>query len=183
MIFTAIAFTIDWQNQLVRKRNIALMHTLLYCGLRKGECINLKILDIDFLRKLLTVRAETSKSKRERTIPLNTKVLSALQDYAVERKHYTTPYFFVSNNHDDKLTYNGLKHLMERIVHASGVKFHLHQLRHTFAVNLLNNGCDSAKLKQLMGHTDIRMTMAYLRCIPSKAMRADLEALSLDSLL
>lgn len=182
-IFTAVGFTIDWQSQLVRKRNFALMHALLYCGLRRGECMNLKMLDIDFQRKQLTVRAETSKSKRERVIPLNSKILLALHDYAEERKKYTTPYFFVSNNKDDKLTYDGLKHLVEKIIHASGVKFHVHQLRHTFAVNLLNNGCDVAKLKQLMGHTDIRMTMAYLRCIPTKAMRADIEVLSLDTLL
>ncbi|RJO59499.1 hypothetical protein C4546_01995 [Candidatus Parcubacteria bacterium] len=58
-----------------------------------------------------------------------------------------------------------------------------HQFRHTFAVNVLNNGSDIAKLKQLLGHRDIRMTATYLRCLPTSAMRGDVETLTLDNLV
>jgi integrase/recombinase XerD len=59
----------------------------------------------------------------------------------------------------------------------------VHQFRHTFAVNFLNQGGDIAKLKQLLGHRDIRMTSAYLRCLPTSAMRTNVESISLDTLL
>lgn len=179
-IITAIEAKIKWNNLLVHKRNAAIFHILLGCGLRKGELLGLKIFDIDLERKILTIRAETSKSKVDRTIPIGSLVLRKLEDYLNERKKesYTTSYLFVSDNYDGKLTDHGFKHLIEKLVKESGIKFHAHQLRHTFAVNMLKNGCDIAKLKQLMGHKDIRMTMIYLRCIPTSAMRQDVEMLS-----
>ncbi len=182
-IFIAIGFNIQWGNVLVKKRNIAMFSVLMNCGLRKGELINLKILDLDIERRQLTVRAETSKSKRSRIIPLNSKVLMDIKDYLEERRKrkYETPYLLVSSTRDMKLTLDGLKHLIEKVSKASRVSFHAHQFRHTFAVNMLNQGCDIAKLKQLMGHTDIRMTAAYLRCLPSTAMREDVERLSLEN--
>jgi integrase/recombinase XerD len=182
-IFSALALAPG--KQLTKKRNMALFAVLLNCGLRRSEVINIHNYDIDFERKTLLVKAETSKSKRDRLIPLNSSVLPVLRDYLEERRrnHYTTPFFFVSSNRDDRITRDGLKHLVVNLNIKSGVNFHLHQFRHTFAVNMLNNGCDIAKLKQLMGHSDIRMTIVYLRCLPTKAMRADIERLTFENLI
>ncbi len=184
-IFTSIAFDIDWKDDFIRKRNVALFSVLLHCGLRKGELVGLKLYDIDLDRRQLTVRAETSKSKRQRIVPMNSKVIVAINDYLAVRKkrRMQTTSLLVSGNGDRGLTKDGLIHLVKKVRDCSKVAFHVHQFRHTFAVNLLNNGCDTAKVKQLLGHTDIRMTMTYLRCLPTKAMRADVESLSLDSLL
>lgn len=182
-IFSAL--TLAYQKPFIRKRNLAIFSVLLNCGLRKNELVNLKVYDIDLERKLLLVRGETSKSRRDRSIPLNSSVVGFLKDYIDERKkkRCTTPYFFISSICDDRLTKEGLVHIVDGLKASSGVPFHLHQIRHTFAVNMLNNGCDIAKLKQLMGHSDIRMTMAYLRCLPTKAMRADVERLTFDNLI
>ncbi len=45
----------------------------------------------------------------------------------------------------------------------AGVDMHPHQLRHTFAITLLEAGCDIVTIKELMGHEDINTTMQYLR--------------------
>ncbi len=184
-ILTAMEFRIPWKNLFVQKRNIAMFCVLLCCGLRKGELLGLKILDIDLQRKILTVRAETSKSKINRCIPLNTMALKKLEDYLNElrKKNYQSPYLFVSENSDTEFTDHGFKHLIEKLNKETMVKFHTHQLRHTFAINMLNGGCDLAKLQQLLGHKDIRMTAVYLRCIPTSAMREDVEAITLDNLI
>ena len=184
-ILTAMEFQMPWKNLFIKKRNVAMFCVLLYCGLRKGELLGLKLLDIDLQRKTLTVRAETSKSRLTRTIPLNTIVLSKLEDYLNElkNKNYSNLYLFVSNNEDKELTSHGFIHLIDKLNIESEVKFHAHQLRHTFAVNMLHLGCDLAKLKQLMGHRDIRMTALYLRCLPTNVMRQDIEALTLDNLV
>lgn len=183
-ILTAIEINIEWKNLLVKKRNIAIIYLLLTCGLRKNELLCLKVIDIDFDRKILTVRAETSKSKIDRRIPLNSKTLEILKDYIKERRglDYSTPYLFVSCNKDDKLSVHGFKHLIEFLNRKTGIKFHAHQFRHTFAVNLLGNGSDIEKLKQLMGHHDIRMTCSYLRCLPTEAMREEVERLKLENM-
>ena len=182
-IFTSL--NMHASNPLIRKRNIALFSVLLYCGLRKNELISLKILDINFDSKELKVRAETSKSKRNRIIPLHREALYAIKDYIEARnsKKYKTEYLFVSNTGDRPLTTHGLKHLVETIKEKSGVNFHLHRFRHTFAVNLLSSGCDGLKLRQLLGHKSLRMTLAYTRALPSTAMADDINKISINKLL
>jgi integrase/recombinase XerD len=184
-IFSAIAINIDWSSDLVRKRNMAIFNLFLYSGIRKGELLGLELIDFNFDKKELMVRAEISKSRINRVIPLNRRLIIVLKDYLKERKSlkYKTEYFFVSNNSDDKFTEHGLKHTVAKIVEESGVKFHVHRFRHAFAINLINKSSDIMKVKQLLGHKDIRMTAAYLRCIPSNAMRGDIEALNMDDML
>jgi len=169
-------------NLLVRKRDMAMFYTMLYCGLRKGEIIGLKVYNINLELRELTVAAETSKSKTTRIIPINQELITLFKDYLAERKkhNYQTPCLFVSNNKDAGITFSGLKHCVDEIKKLSGINFHPHQFRHTFAVNMLNNHSDIAKLKQLMGHRDIRMTASYLRCLPTECMREDVESLSLS---
>jgi len=166
----------------ILKRNLVIFYLLLFCGLRREELLLLQVRDIDLERKLLTVRAETSKIPRTRYLPLHSQVILYLKDYLKERKHLTTPYLLVSSKNDKGLSYDGLKHLVLKLNSLSGVKFHLHQFRHTFAVNFLKSSNNIAKLKQLMGHKDIRMTMVYLRCLPASEIRGDIECMSIDSL-
>lgn len=182
-IFTAIAN--NGKDPLIRKRNMAIFSVLLYCGLRKNELISLRLLDINLEKRELKVRAETSKSKRDRQLPLHREAIYALNEYLAERKSkkYKTEYLFVSHAGDRPLTSHGLKHLVEYLKEKSGVKFHLHRFRHTFATNLLSSGCDGLKLRQLLGHKSLRMTLAYTRALPTTAMRDDIERLSIDKLL
>jgi integrase len=168
---------------LLLKRNLVFLYLLLFCGLRKEELLLLKVIDIDFERKLLTVQAGTSKSGNSRQIPLHSQLLLHLKDYLAARKSYTTPFLIVSRNRDEGLTNNGLKHLIERIKNHSRVNFHLHQFRHTFAINFLKSSNDIAKLKQLLGHRTLTSTLCYLRCLPTDEFRGDIENMSIDKLI
>ena len=167
----------------IQKRNLVLFYLLLFCGLRREEMLLLQIRDIDFERKVLTIRSETSKVKRTRYIPLHSQLIMSLRDYLAERRDKTTPYLLVSSNRDDRLSIDGLKHLVTVLQNHSGVSFHLHQFRHTFAVNFLKTSNNIAKLKQLLGHKDISMTMQYVRCLPVNEMRGDIEGMSVCSLI
>lgn len=178
-IFTAIHNPKN-TSILLLKRNLAMFYTLLFCGLRREELLLLKVRDVDFERKILTVRAENSKIPRTRNLPLHSQVSMYLKDYLKERKSYTTPFLFVSRSRDDRLSYEGLNEIVKSLNKRSGVKFHLHQFRHTFAVNFLKTSNNVVKLKQLMGHTDIKMTIVYLRCLPADEIRADVENMRLD---
>ncbi len=170
-------------NTLVLKRNLVIFYIFLFCGLRKSELLQLQIRDIDIERKVLTVRAETSKTSRTRYLPLHSQLLLHLKDYLKERKHFTTQYLIVSTIRDTKLSAEGLKHIVTGLNRISGVSFHLHQFRHTFAVNFLKGSNNVAKLQQLLGHRSINMTLLYLRCLPTNEMRSDIENMSLDRLI
>lgn len=183
-IFSALVASARLRTRFLRKRDVALFALLLYTGIRKGELLGLRVTDIDLDHREVTIRAETSKSRLRRVVPINARLHLALEDCLEERHklHHSSEYLITSTS-GRPFTADGLKHLVERIKALSGVEFHVHQFRHTFAVNVLNQGGDIAKLKQLLGHRDIRMTSAYLRALPTGAMRTDVESLALDTLL
>jgi integrase/recombinase XerD len=184
-IFSTLILNAPWKSRMLRRRNLAIFATLLYTGVRRGELLGLRITDIDLDRLELTVRAETSKSRQQRTVPISSKLAAALEDYLAERRGLPllSDQLFTNAAGRQALATEGLKHLIERVKRASGVPFHAHQFRHTFAVNFLNRGGDVAVLKQLLGHRDIRMTSGYLRCLPTSAMRTTVESVTLDTLL
>ena len=184
-IFSSLVLADPRQSRLIRRRNLAIFAVLLYTGVRRGELLGLKIPDVNLERHELTVRANTSKSRRSRVIPLNSKASGAVEDYLAElrRARLQSEYLFPSDSRTGALTRDGLKHLVGQVTRQSGVRFHVHQFRHTFAVNFLNRGGDVVRLKQLLGHRDIRMTSGYLRHLPSRAMRDGVESVTLDTLL
>jgi site-specific recombinase XerD len=181
-ILTAI-YTHHNNSPMILKRNIVLFYVLLFCGLRREELLDLQVRDVDFGRKQLTVRGITSKSGRDRQLPLHSVVLMHLKDFLVSRKKYTCPYLMIANGRDEQLTMHGLKHLIQRLRNYSGVNFHLHQFRHTFAVNFLKSSNNIAKLKQLLGHKSIMMTLTYLRCLPTEEIRDDIENMRIDNFI
>lgn len=184
-IFTAILLN-PQKNPLVQKRDILMFYILLYCGIRKSELQGLEIRDFDLNAKMLTVRGEISKSKISRRIPLHPTTIFHLKDYLKERSRCKTPFLLVSGNADRGLSSHGLKHWVKRMIKISGVKFHLHRFRHTFATNFLNSthtNNNIIKLKELLGHKDIKMTLVYLRGLPATQMSSDIENLSIDNLI
>lgn len=182
-IITALYLYHVGGSSLSHKRNLVLFYLLLFCGLRRGEVLGLQVRDIDLERGIVIVRGNTSKSGRSRHIPLHSTLLFHLREYLKERVKYTTPYLLVSSRCDAALTLDGLKHVVDELRVKSKIQFHLHQFRHTFAVNFLKTSNNIAKLKQLLGHQDIRMTLLYLRCLPVDTMREDIEQMSIENLL
>ena len=174
-------------DMLKRKRDLVMCYLLLNTGVRRGELLGLRLLDVDFDRAELFVNWKTSKGRKDRVIPINKQLMGVLKDYVSCRNSskikYTTPSLLVSSIADNPLTKHGLKHWVEELKLRSGVNFHIHRFRHTFAMNLLHQGTDLAKLQYLLGHRNIKMTVQYLRCMPTQSVKADVENLSIDGLL
>ncbi len=182
-ILGAVSATTQWQSDLLRARNVAIIAAALYCGLRRTELLSLRVTDVDLTHGRLIVRAETSKSQMSRTIPLNSEARQSLTEYLDERSRspivYTTPFLWVAGYKNAPLRSEGLRYLVRVLCRESQVKFHLHQLRHTFAVNFLHSsGHSSFKLQGLLGHRSIVSTAAYTRCLPPEIVRADLERMA-----
>src|SRR6266851_3736102 len=180
-ILLAVSIGIPWKNEFVRSRNLALISVALHCGLRKGELLALRPADIDWKSGMLTVQGETSKSRTSRKIPLNSVVKHHLAAYQSERdkRICTTPYLWVSEATNSPIAEDGLRYLIQVIRKHSNVIFHLHQLRHTFAVNFLHNSSYSTlKLQGLLGHTSVLSTAVYTRCLPPEAVRAEIERMA-----
>ncbi len=175
------AITLHSQSAFTLRRDTAMVSLLVFCGLRLGEFISLEIRDIDFAKQLLTVRSNTSKSKKVRHIPLHATLQFHLRDYIAERNRmgYKTHFLLASSKADKGLSRHGLKHWVKSLCVKSGVKLHLHQLRHTFACNLALKDINPIKIQRLLGHSSLEMTMTYLRSLGTENMRDDINKLSI----
>lgn len=168
---------------LQKKRDRAMVSILLFCGIRRGELHGSKVIDINLERRIVTINGETSKSKRTKILPINTTLAMNLEDYLQQRKDYKTPQLFVSLNEDKGLSLEGLKKWVDKLEKLSGVKFHLHRFRHTFASNLATKGIGAIQLQKLLGHTDLRMTQVYVRSMTADDLRPAVDGLSFDNLI
>jgi integrase len=169
------------QSVLLMRRDIAIISLLLYCGLRRGELVSLRIPDIDLHRKEITVRGETSKSKFTRVLKLHPTLVMHIKEYLNERNRQfkKTEKLIVSYHGDFGLTKDGLHHWVKRLITKSGVRFHLHQLRHTFACKLAEQNVNLFKIQKLMGHSNILMTMKYARSMRSEDMAEDIDKIAI----
>lgn len=166
-------------NSLLLRRDTVMVSILLFCGLRKGEFISLQMKDVDIEKKEITVRGETSKSKFTRVLKIHPTLLLHLKDYFKERKSLRTECLIVSNRIDKGLTREGLKHWVQSVSNKSGVKFHLHAFRHTFACKLAESNVNIFKIQKMMGHRNISMTVKYARSLRTEEMEEDISKISI----
>jgi integrase len=135
----------------------------LHTGLRRGELLQLEWEDIDFERRNLTVRSESAKSSKARHVPLNNMAYDVLKRW---RKHNAKAvHVFPGKDGDDavkslKTSWLGL------ILKAKITKFRWHDMRHTFASKLVMKGIDLNTVRELLGHSDIKMTLRYAHLAP-----------------
>lgn len=162
------------------KRDTAMVSILFFTGIRKSELLALHVRDVDLDRNILTIRGATSKSKRTRLIPINPILRIHLKDYLNERRRIKSEYLLVSSTTGNQLTQHGIKKWVVRLRKNSGVYFHLHQFRHTFACNLAKNNISLPNLQRLMGHVDLRMTERYVRSLGVQHLIEDVLKLSVD---
>jgi integrase/recombinase XerD len=174
------AITLHSDNSFILRRDTLIVSLLSFCGLRKGEFISLKVTDIDMEKKEITIRGETSKSKRPRTLKMHPTLVLHLKDYFKARNDLglKTEWLIATKNGDRGLSREGLKHWVQSLNKKSGVKFHLHMFRHTFACKLAEANTNVFKIQKLMGHTDIKMTMKYTRSMRTEDMGEDIAKIS-----
>jgi site-specific recombinase XerD len=149
-------------NTFEGKRNKAIILVLVDCGLRLGELLNLKLVDVNMEQQILKVDGKTG----ERVVRFGSTTSKALKKYMRNRQ--------VINGHIDKLwiTAKGVA-LKDSSVEtlfialSRKVGFHInpHLLRHTFATLWLRNGGDSLMLQRLLGHTTLMMTNRYCQAV------------------
>lgn len=136
------------------------MLMLIYsAGLRVGECVRLKIPDIDGDRKMIHLRG--TKGKKDRYTLLSDAALEALRTYYKQYK----PKDFLFEGADGRgfLSERSIQHVFERAVKAAGIKkpISLHGLRHSFATHLLESGVDLRYIQELLGHSSSKTTEIY----------------------
>ncbi|MCB0736939.1 MAG: tyrosine-type recombinase/integrase [Bacteroidetes bacterium] len=135
-----------------------LIIVLLYeCGLRVSELINLKWNDVDFSRSEIKV---LGKGNKHRFVPLSSGTLNLLNEF---RPGSLKKGFLFYTKNGNCLYPMYISRLTKQVlgVLANIKKCNPHQLRHSFATHLLNNGSDINSIKELLGHSSLASTSVY----------------------
>jgi integrase len=138
-------------------------------GLRRGDLLALRWSDVDRVGALLTVHGATAKTGITRYVPLNAEALDVLK---VWRSNDATDDDLLFPGADGKQMFS-LKTAWNKVAKAAALKnFRFHDLRHTFASNLVQKGVDLNTVRELLGHADIKMTLRYAHLAPSQKAAA-----------
>lgn len=126
-------------------------------GARRGELFNLIWPDIDFKRKILTIRGDGTKAGKTLHIPLNQEALNVLWKW--RKQSNGTGLVFPGKNGQrlDNCNTAWRAILKEAMIES----FRWHDMRHSFASKLVMSGVDLATVRELLGHADFTMTLRY----------------------
>ena len=137
----------------------------IFTGMRRGEIFRLKWHDIDFRRNIITLLDTKNGDKRE--VPMNEQVKTALIRVP---KNPESPYVFCN---EEGQPLHDVRKSFWTALRKSGIKdFRFHDLRHTFASQLVMSGIDLNTVRELLGHKDMTMTLRYSHLSPSHKQRA-----------
>lgn len=134
-------------------------------GMRKSEILNLKWHDIDIKRDIIYLM--NTKNNERREIPMNSHVKDAL---IAVHKRPRSPYIFC--NRDSKPFGDIKKSFCNALTKSAIIGFHFHDLRHTFASQLVMSGVDLNTVRELLGHKTLDMTLRYSHLSPDHKKRA-----------
>jgi integrase len=135
--------------------NILLL--LLNTGCRVNEILSLSWADCDLENRVIRITAQNSKSRKMRSIPLNTGAVDILRKQALITQDLG--YCFI--NFQTGKRYVTISRVFERIKKLAGINIRLHDLRHNFASMLINDGRTLFEVQQILGHSNPKVTQRY----------------------
>ncbi len=144
-------------------RDVALLEMLYATGIRVSELCGLDLPDVDRDRRVVRV---FGKGRKERTVPVGSPALRALDGWLVARHELVT----AESGHAVFLGERGRRidqRVVRRIVHRAlavvegAPDLGPHGLRHAMATHLLEGGADLRSVQEILGHASLATTQIY----------------------
>ena len=140
-------------------------------GMRRGELFDLKWSAVNFSTNTITAAGDTTKTSDTRHIPMNKETVSILERW--KKQAGKSRYVFPSQE-GGRL--EDVKSAWLRLLERAKIKdFRWHDMRHDFASRLVMAGVPLNTVRELLGHSDIKMTLRYAHLAPgTKAAAVEL---------
>lgn len=160
--------SIDRQNP-KGKRDYAILLLVTRLGLRVGDIRSLKLSDLNWNRKLISIIMQKTKQPLE--LPMLDDIGWAIIDYLKNGRPQTiSDLVFIRHRapYDGFADHNCLhkmlvRHMTRAKIHIKDQKHGLHSLRSTLALVLLENGTPLPVISEALGHQNIQTTSIYLK--------------------
>ncbi len=140
-----------------------------YCGLRWCDVKDLTFANVDYSNRLLKFEQAKTKghsSASSVVIPLNDGLIGLIGQPTSEDKSQELIFPLPSHN----MCLKALRHWTKRAEIDKHITWHCG--RHSFAVNILNNGANIKTVASLLGHSGLKHTEKYTRAVDSLKQEA-----------
>ncbi|WP_454688262.1 tyrosine-type recombinase/integrase [Achromobacter aloeverae] len=150
----------------------AFVQLALHTGCRKNELLRLEVSrirqDPHSDKFWLLLESKHTKAKKQRLIPLNKSAIGALDSMQRWRDEFCphSPWVFPSPVDHTRPIWKMDKRFKEACARAGISDFRIHDLRHTFASWLVMAGRPLQVVRDLLGHSSIKMTERYAHLAP-----------------
>ena len=134
------------------KRDYAIVTLYAYSGLRRTECVNLLLEQMDLVSKEIRV---VGKGDKQRLVYINDKIVHAIREYLKERRS-ESPYLFVSRQ-SGKLAPSRINQIFNQYSDCITPK----TLRHYFCSHALESGYSIHEIANQAGHSNVQTTLIY----------------------
>ncbi|TAJ12297.1 MAG: site-specific integrase [Planctomycetota bacterium] len=174
----------------VRVPQAPFLRFLVTLGTRYGETRLIAWSAVDFERRTIVLRAETTKSRKQRVIPLNDELiamlraLQALQARALGRVPRAEDLVFLTAHARPWCEpSNNIRRIFDRVLRRAGIRrvdpdgtsVDLHALRGTAATRWARRGVPISIAQRMLGHSDVRTTAAHYIRVEVEDLRVALE--------
>ena len=145
-------------------------------GIRVSELIGVKESDIDFVGRAILIKIQKQRKRdgktveRRRIVPIDEDTLNMVREYLEWRKQF--PYkgellFPISRQRVVQICWKlgkraGITRVGDPTI-SQHTKFHLHHLRHSFAIHCVKRGMSIERLQKILGHSSPTTTSVYLQ--------------------
>ncbi len=154
----------DYIQEVLAEANLAekLLISMLYgLGLRISELSSLELSQIS--QSWIEIIGKGNKSRQ---LPL----MPYLQNLILKYRETHTPKKYLFEKGGSPLNSAQLRYKVDKLFKAQGIKATPHQLRHSFATHLLNNGARISDVSELLGHSSMATTQVYTKLASAKKL-------------
>lgn len=143
-------------------------------GMRYSEILSLKWENVDLGERQIIIRAESSKSGKQRTVPINLSLQAILLRLKRMNKGMSDYVFLYKDPKSGKLRHViTIRRAFTAACKRAKIKnLHFHDLRHTVGTRLNASGVDPISIKNILGHANLKTTEIYLHSSMSQMMAA-----------
>jgi integrase len=144
----------------------------LHTGMRRGEMLGLEWRRVDLQAGLIHLEAAHTKAGKRRAVPINAVAREAVMDRKRFRAQHcpASPWVFCDKEGG---RVQSVKRSFATACRKAGIEdFRIHDLRHTCAAWLVSAGVPLTEVRDLLGHSTVKMTERYAHLAPENVRAA-----------